>query len=571
MSNTALPQNLSTISKQVPSTNEPLVNAFMKFALDPESWNHLIKELESPTESFDKLDHTDLLDTISKIEALSWHIQQTTTTAYQGPYILIGDADRVLGSRDTSALVDYLEIKKDLTLHFKNKQTNQDWEQAKSKISHDPNALLVPIQNINGERKKFLYLVKPQNSSSHATHPHTKFILMFANAAISEQLTNNLSSNFHLTNAELRLATKIAEGMSLKECANEDSISVNTARNQLQSVFQKLGVSRQSDLVLVLNQLSFMLNTGQGSESDVEKFPSDSDYPPYQFVILPDGRRLSYRVYGKSDEDPLLYFHETYGSSRLPPNTSRLAEQFNLKIIAVERPGTGLSTPNSNLTFQNFAEDIKQFLDILSISRVRLVGLLSGGAFAMHCAQYLGKQVTTMDLVSSRVPSLRKSERLPRLLASFNQRLSKYPWIRHALLNILRNRASHKLCQRLIMKVYGSLPEDADYLKCHPQIWNHMAASAMQSMTNSIPGNEINCFVNEVEKLSTFDCQITVWHGAKDLIADYQLLRDELLDQINTTHLYSHKGALLNYQIWPHILQKMAQSSTRMLELEDTD
>ena len=178
MSNTALPHNLSSISKQVPSTNEPLVNAFMKFALDPESWNHLIKELESPTESFDKLDHTDLLDTISKIEALSWHIQQTTSTAYQGSYILIGDADRVLGSRDTSALVDYLEIKKDLTLHFKNKQTNQDWEQAKSKFSHDPNALLVPIQNINGERKKFSLsrkapeFLKSRNTSRYKIYPN---------------------------------------------------------------------------------------------------------------------------------------------------------------------------------------------------------------------------------------------------------------------------------------------------------------------------------------------------------------------------------------------------------------
>ena len=62
-----------------------------------------------------------------------------------------------------------------------------------------------------------------------------------------------------------------------------------------------------------------------------------------------------------------------------------------------------------------------------------------------------------------------------------------------------------------------------------------------------------------------------VWHGGKDLIADYQLLRDELLGQINTTYLYSYKGALLNYQIWPHILGTMAQSSTRMLELENTD
>ena len=522
MPDTAMPQNLSSISKRARSTNEPLVNAFLKFALDPESWNHLIRELENPTENFEELDQKDLLGTISKIESLSWHIQQPPVTTYQGPYILLGNADRVLGSRDTNGLNDYLEIKKDRTLHFKNEQTNQEWERAKSNFSTEANTFLVPIQNITGERKRFLYLAKPQSVETQVTHPDTIFVLMFVNATINEGLTNNLRSNFHLTNAELRLAIKIAEGMSLKECANDDAISVNTARNQLQSVFQKVGVSRQSDLVLVLNQLSFMFNSSLDSESGVEKFPTDTDYPPYEFEILPDGRRLSYRVYGRGDSKPLLYFHETYGSSRLPPGTVRFAEHFNLKIIAVERPGTGLSTPNTNLTFENFAEDIKTFLDILGISHISLVGILSGGAFAMHCAQFLGEQVTSLDLISSRVPTQRKSERLPRLLASFNQRLSKYPWIRHALLNILRNRASHKLCQRLIMKVYGALPEDAYFLKSHPQIWNHMAASVMQSMTYSTPGNEVNCFLNKTEKLGKLDCQITVWHGTKDMIADYQ-------------------------------------------------
>ncbi|GIS97168.1 MAG: hypothetical protein CM1200mP24_04520 [Gammaproteobacteria bacterium] len=85
-----MPQNLKSISKQVPSTNEPLVNAFLKFALDPESWNQLIGELESPTENFDKLDHKALLETISKIEALSWHIQQKTLRPIRDPIFMSG-------------------------------------------------------------------------------------------------------------------------------------------------------------------------------------------------------------------------------------------------------------------------------------------------------------------------------------------------------------------------------------------------------------------------------------------------------------------------------------------------
>jgi DNA-binding CsgD family transcriptional regulator len=56
-------------------------------------------------------------------------------------------------------------------------------------------------------------------------------------------------SLYHLTPAEERLATLLAQGESLKEAAEGLGISRNTAATQLKSVFQKTGVHRQSDLV----------------------------------------------------------------------------------------------------------------------------------------------------------------------------------------------------------------------------------------------------------------------------------------------------------------------------------
>ncbi|WP_169775802.1 helix-turn-helix transcriptional regulator, partial [Escherichia coli] len=56
--------------------------------------------------------------------------------------------------------------------------------------------------------------------------------------------------------AEARLAARLKEGLSLKEAAEELGIAVNTARNQVKSVFEKLGVNRQSDLIRHLTELS---------------------------------------------------------------------------------------------------------------------------------------------------------------------------------------------------------------------------------------------------------------------------------------------------------------------------
>ena len=66
-----------------------------------------------------------------------------------------------------------------------------------------------------------------------------------------------LGELFALTPAEANLATLLARGLSLAQVSDAQNISQHTARAQLKSIFAKMGVSRQAELVrLVLKSVA---------------------------------------------------------------------------------------------------------------------------------------------------------------------------------------------------------------------------------------------------------------------------------------------------------------------------
>ncbi|MCX2976650.1 helix-turn-helix transcriptional regulator [Candidatus Marimicrobium litorale] len=66
-----------------------------------------------------------------------------------------------------------------------------------------------------------------------------------------------LGELFELTPAEANLATLLARGLSLAQVSDAQHISQHTARAQLKSIFAKMGVSRQAELVrLVLKSVA---------------------------------------------------------------------------------------------------------------------------------------------------------------------------------------------------------------------------------------------------------------------------------------------------------------------------
>lgn len=63
-----------------------------------------------------------------------------------------------------------------------------------------------------------------------------------------------LRATFHFSEAECHIATRLLEGVTLAEIAEDRGITIHTARSQLKSIMQKAGVSRQGDLINLLSR-----------------------------------------------------------------------------------------------------------------------------------------------------------------------------------------------------------------------------------------------------------------------------------------------------------------------------
>jgi DNA-binding CsgD family transcriptional regulator len=101
----------------------------------------------------------------------------------------------------------------------------------------------------NGGSKPILILVDAERSNGRSAH-------------LFRQL-------FALTNAEVRLATRMGDGHSLDEIAGDLAIGVETARSQLRSVFAKTRTRRQAELVALLGRVALLQAHGILGSNDL--------------------------------------------------------------------------------------------------------------------------------------------------------------------------------------------------------------------------------------------------------------------------------------------------------------
>ena len=62
----------------------------------------------------------------------------------------------------------------------------------------------------------------------------------------------DLAALFHFTRAESGVASALVNGLSVEQIAERHQVSRETVRSQLKSIFGKLGVSKQQDVVRLL-------------------------------------------------------------------------------------------------------------------------------------------------------------------------------------------------------------------------------------------------------------------------------------------------------------------------------
>lgn len=123
-----------------------------------------------------------------------------------------------------------------------------------------------------------------------------------------------------------------------------------------------------------------------------------------RFITLPEGRLLGYAEYGMPNGSPVLFFHGSPGSSYIHADMAGIAAQRGIRLIAVDRPGYGLSGPQPGRTMLDWPDDIAVLADVLGLQRFAIIGFSGGSPYALACAYRLPSRVTKIALAGALVP-----------------------------------------------------------------------------------------------------------------------------------------------------------------------
>lgn len=118
---------------------------------------------------------------------------------------------------------------------------------------------------------------------------------------------------------------------------------------------------------------------------------SDTDT---RFHHLQDGRILAYSEYGDPLGQAMFYAHGTPGSRLEGRIFHPGAADHGFRLIAVDRPGIGLSSPHPAGTFIDYAGDIASLAAALNLDQFGLIGWSGGGAPTLTCANILHEHIS---------------------------------------------------------------------------------------------------------------------------------------------------------------------------------
>ncbi|RYE80012.1 MAG: alpha/beta hydrolase [Myxococcales bacterium] len=123
-------------------------------------------------------------------------------------------------------------------------------------------------------------------------------------------------------------------------------------------------------------------------------------------VAVRDGRRLSFAEYGVPGAPAIIWMHGTPGGRRQVPIEAReYAEEIGIRIIGVDRPGIGSSTPHLYDNVLDWTGDLEILADTLGVGTMRLIGLSGGGPYVLAAGAALPDRVEGIGVLGGVAPT----------------------------------------------------------------------------------------------------------------------------------------------------------------------
>src|SRR5262249_13239875 len=140
---------------------------------------------------------------------------------------------------------------------------------------------------------------------------------------------------------------------------------------------------------------------------------------------------------GVSTGMPVLYFHGSPGS-RLDPAFigDELWREAGMRVIALDRPGMGLSDFQSRRGFSHWPADVTALADTLGLQKFSVLGLSGGCGYVAACAAKIPERLVSAVMVSGvdRMDSPEAQAGLPPDNRRFWTLAARFPWLLRPML-----------------------------------------------------------------------------------------------------------------------------------------
>jgi pimeloyl-ACP methyl ester carboxylesterase len=295
-------------------------------------------------------------------------------------------------------------------------------------------------------------------------------------------------------------------------------------------------------------------------------------------MTLGDGRTLCFDDVGDPGGAPVVYVHGTPDSRRARHPDDDLNLRIGIRMIAIDRPGAGGSSPHPDGTVGSFADDVAELADHLGIARLALLGWSAGAVPALAVAARHPRLVTGVGVVAGLPPVAAYAE--PGILDDASTE-------RRGVAELAATAPPAEV-GRILAPLVAPWPCDLDLARDHvsenadevrlreigsvPGAIDAMAAGVVDAVAQGLGGLEHDLAMSVTPPdidLADVRCRVQLWYGSLDHSAPASFGRwfaDHLA--VATLRVVDGAGHCLILPRWTEILRSVLPDRPDRADLE---
>src|SRR5215472_8238457 len=281
-------------------------------------------------------------------------------------------------------------------------------------------------------------------------------------------------------------------------------------------------------------------------------------------LSLGDGRRLGYAQYGRPDGEPLFYFHGHPGSRLEARFAHAAAAAAGLRVIALDRPGYGLSDFQPGRAITDWPADVAEAADLLQFPRFSVAGASGGGPYALASAWRLPGRVTRAAVISGvgpyQVPGITRGMRWQNRIGF---RLgSRWPALAGALARSVQRGITQRPEQTIDALARAMSSSDAEIVR-RPEVREILKADIAEAFRRDSRGAAWDIVLLGRPwgfSLREIEPEVHLWQGEVDTLVPPAMARYQA-SQIPRSHLkfFPGEGHLLIIDRMPDLIEAFGQ------------